>query len=116
MVYVRSADVTLIGARFIGEHNVLRADQISGIEAEECHDGREGRMPVEKALAVPFQQRRIDCAQDMEHIRLCVTGRQGALVARVLKIDHKQAVLRMKRPHQLQRDARILSAAHRDQI
>ena len=38
MVDGRAAEVPLVGARFIGEHNMLRADQISGIKAEEGHN------------------------------------------------------------------------------
>ena len=38
MVDGGAAEVALVGARFIGEHNMLRPDQISGIKAEERHN------------------------------------------------------------------------------
>ncbi len=98
MIDPRAADVGFIRARFIGEGDILRPDEIRAVVTKEGDYRRERRVTVQVAPAVKLQQIRVDGAVGFYYPALVIARRKHALSPCRLVVDGEEHIFLLRKP------------------
>ena len=111
MIDPRAADVGFIRARFIGEGDILRPDEIRAVVTKEGDYRRERRVTVQVAPAVKLQQIRVDGAVGFYYPALVIARRKHALSPCRLVVDGEEHIFVAEAREQFGGNGAVFTAA-----
>ena len=102
-------DVALIGRAFVGQHDCIEAFHKRGGDGDEADDCRDRHMPVEGALVIQREQKRVEKAGDLDERQAAC---RRTIEDRLFRVDREQRHGLAACAQGLDADKRILAAAH----
>lgn len=114
VVDLGTGDAGLVGAGFVGQHELICAHQVSAKKPQKRYNRRKWRVSVPKALRIAGEQGRVNHAPGTQHQIVSKTRSGEGFVAGGLVIDAKSQQAAAHLAQQMQRHAGIFPAANGD--
>ena len=116
MVHIRPCHRTFIGRVFVAEGHIGDAAQHRRQTGVEGQHGREGRVSVEVALLVKFQQSGVDGAADNQHLIHRETGHTGTFHRSPARVHNQRPYTLSGAPQQFKSNDAVLAPADGHQV